>query len=200
MSTATVTRSILAALTLALAACDAQTPPSAPRESALHKALAQAGRTLHAERGLVWLLSSEGLFMYDTRSSVRRPIRLPGWQWADEPYACMPDLVRGPKGEIIVTSNVLSKLWRVDGETLAVTVHELELDADQGKDVGFAGLVSSPLHAAYFAVSQLHGSLWMIDASLQRARKIVLEDLADSSAEVEAAFIRAACPSTAPRA
>jgi hypothetical protein len=180
---------------LALAACDAQ--PPAPAAST--RPFMQEGRTLSGDRGVAWLLNSEGLFRYDSRASHRVPITLPEWEWASEPYACLPDLARGPRGELVVTSNVVPKLWRVDPETLAVTVHALELDADHDKDVGFAGLVFSPLHPAYFAVSQLHGSLWLIDPALQTGRKIRLEDLADSSAEVETAFIRAACLSTAPR-
>lgn len=187
------TATLIAALMLA--ACDAQQPvPSAARQHFM-----QEGRALQTATGVAWLLNSEGLFRYDSRNAQRSAVALPDWQWADEPYACMPDLALGPKGEVIVTSNVMPKLWRVDPETRAVTVHVLELDADDDKDVGFAGLVQAPLYPAYFAVSQLHGSLWMIDASLQRGRKIALEDLADSSAEVETAFIRAACPSTAPR-
>lgn len=185
---------ILIAL-LALAACDVRQPASGPSSTPF----THEGRVLPGEGGVVWVLNSDGLHRYDSRAAHRQEIRLPEWQWASEPYACLPDLARGPGGEIVVTSNVVPKLWRVDPETLAVTVHALELDADNDKDVGFAGLVHSPVYPAYFAVSQLHGSLWLIDPALRRARKIALEDLADSSAEVETAFIRAACPSTAPR-
>jgi hypothetical protein len=194
MSTGYAKRTLVAAFVVALAACDA-TPPS-PQPS---QAVVEDGTRVQADRGMVWLLNGKGLFLQDPRTSQRVAIPLPDWQWAAEPYACMPDLALGPKGELIVTSNVLPKIWRVDAETLAVTVHALELDADNGKDVGFAGVVYSALSPAYFAVSQLHGSLWMIDPSLQRASKIALEDLADSSVEVETAFIRATCASTAPR-
>ena len=184
---------ILIAL-LALAACDAQqATPDASSRSLLHE-----GRVLSGEDGVAWLLNSAGLFRYDSRASHRLEVKLPGWEWVSEPFACLPDLARGPAGELVITSNIVPKLWRLDPKTLAVTVHALELDADNDKEVGFAGLVYSPLSPAYFAVSQLHGSLWMIDPSLKRASKIALEDLADSSVEVETAFIRAACPSTAP--
>ena len=190
-------RNLIAALALALAACDA------PQQQPSTKTVARPAGALEtraiADRGMVWLLNAEGLFLQDPRSGHQLAITLPDWQWASEPYACMPDLAIGPRGDVVVTSNVLPKLWRVDSGTLAVTVHALQLDADNDKDVGFAGLVYSGLHSAYFAASQLHGSLWMIDASLQRGRKIVLEDLADSSFELESAFIRATCTSTAPR-
>jgi len=193
MTLASASKILAAALSLVLAACHAP-EPTVSRQ----KLLSYEGRVLLAGRDRVWLLGADGLFLQNTRTAQRWPINLPDWQWAGEPYACMPDLALGPKGEVIVTSNVLPRLWRVDPETLAVTVHALELDADNGKDVGFAGLVYSSAGPAYFAVSQLQGSLWMIDPSLRRASKIALEDLADSSVEVETAFIRAAC-TTAPR-
>jgi hypothetical protein len=86
----------------------------------------------------------------------------------------MPDMTLGPGGEAIVTSNVVPILWTIDPETLAVTEHPLALDADGGKDVGFSAIVYSPDHAAYFAVSGLHGTLWRIDLRLERAEKVAL--------------------------
>jgi hypothetical protein len=75
-----------------------------------------------------------------------------------------------------VTSNVLPVLWKIDPQTLAVTVHHLQLDADTDKDVGFSGLVYSARDGAYFAVSELHGTLWRIDPLLRRAQKIALSE------------------------
>ena len=199
MSTASTKTILLAAVALALAACDAPQPQPAAKAVASKTALPHGGRVLQAEHGMLWRLTEQGLFLEDPRSSQRLAIALPEWQWAAAPYACMPDLALGPKGELIVTSNVLPKLWRVDPDTQSVTVHPLELDADQDKDVGFAGLLYSDLHQSFFAVSQLHGSLWMVDPLLRRGRKIALEDAADSSVQQETVFIRAACPSTAAR-
>ena len=113
-----------------------------------------------------WQLTRDGVMAGNT------PVSIPEWILAAEPYACPPELAVGPKGEAVVTSNVVSTLWRIDPETLAVTEHPLTLDADAGRDVGFSSLVYSPRHAAYFAVSAAHGSLWRIDTQLQRARKI----------------------------
>lgn len=198
MRTANLARILIGALALALAACDRpQQQPSTKAKAELPGGALET-RAI-ADRGMVWLLNAGGLFLQDPRSGHQLAILLPDWQWASEPYACMPDLALGPRGELVVTSNVLPRLWRVDPGTLEVTVHALALDADHDRDVGFAGLVYSAVHPAYFAVSQLHGSLWMIDASLEHGRKIAPEDLADSSFEVESAFVRAACASTAPR-
>ena len=101
-------------------------------------------------------------------------ITLPGWIWAGQPFGCGPALAVGPKGEIIVTSDVVPTLWRIDPQTRAVSVHALELDADRDRDIGFSTINYSAKHGAYFAVSQDHGSLWRIDPLLRRAQKTAL--------------------------
>ena len=125
------------------------------------------------ERARVWVIDAKELFL-EQAGKPRRAITLPDWQWAAQPYACAPDIALGPRGEVIVTSNVLPVLWKIDPETLRVSVHRLELDADTDKDVGFSGLVYSERNGAYFAVSGPHGSLWRIDPLLRRAQKVGL--------------------------
>lgn len=127
------------------------------------------------ERARTWLIAADGLFLEEPRKPPRE-VKLPGWHWAGEAYACAPDVAIGPRGEAIVTSNVLPVLWKIDPETLAVSVHRLELDADHDKDVGFSGIVYSERIGAYFAVSELQGSLWRIDPLLRRAQKIALSE------------------------
>jgi len=122
-----------------------------------------------------WVLDVDGVYMQQARKP-RVEVKLPGWHWAHEPYACPPAVAIGPRGEALVTSNVLPVLWKIDPQTLAVTVHSLELDADLDKDVGFSGLVYSARDGAYFAVSELHGTLWRIDPLLRRAQKIALSE------------------------
>jgi hypothetical protein len=122
-----------------------------------------------------WVLDAHGLFL-EQAGKPRRALKLPEWQWAAEPYACAPDITIGPRGEAVVTSNVLPVLWKIDPETLAVSMHRLELDADKDKDVGFSGLTYSEREGAYYAVSELHGSLWRIDPLLRRAQKIALSE------------------------
>jgi hypothetical protein len=128
-----------------------------------------------AERARAWIIHADGLYVEDA-GKARRGVELPGWLWAGEPYACAPDIAIGPRGEAVVTSNVLPVLWKIDPETLAVSVHRLELDADRNKDVGFSGLVYSARDGAYIAVSELHGSMWRIDPLLRRAQKIALSE------------------------
>jgi len=125
------------------------------------------------ERARAWVIDGGELFL-EQAGKPRRAVALPDWQWAAQPYACAPDIALGPRGEVIVTSNVLPVLWKIDPETLRVSVHRLELDADTDKDVGFSGLVYSERNGAYFAVSGPHGSLWRIDPLLRRAQKVGL--------------------------
>jgi hypothetical protein len=127
-----------------------------------------------AGRERVWWLTVDGVFINDARSAEKRPVPLPGWTWVAEQWSCMPDLALGPRGEAIVTSNILPVLWKIDPDTLAVTEHPLVLDADTDKDVGFSGLTYSAEHDAYFAVSGVQGSLWRIDPELKRGEKIAL--------------------------
>jgi hypothetical protein len=122
-----------------------------------------------------WVLNVDGVYLQQA-GKVRVEIKLPEWQWAHEPYACPPAIAIGPRGEALVTSNVLPVLWKIDPASLAVTVHSLQLDADTDKDVGFSGLVYSARDNAYFAVSELHGTLWRIDPLLRRAQKITLSE------------------------
>jgi hypothetical protein len=125
-------------------------------------------------RNRVWYLTPEGVFLFDVSRPERVAVSLPGWVWAGAPHGCMPDLALGPRGEAVVTSNVLPTLWRIDPESLAVSEHALALDADTGKDVGFTGLVFSPQHGAFFATSDAHASLWRVDPQLRTAQKIPL--------------------------
>lgn len=122
-----------------------------------------------------WVIEAGSLFL-EQPGKPRRAVELPGWHWAEQPYACAPAVATGPRGEVVVTSNVLPVLWKIDSETLAVSVHQLQLDADTDKDVGFSGLVYSVRDGAYFAVSELHGTLWRIDPLLRRAQKIALSE------------------------
>ena len=127
------------------------------------------------ERGRAWVIDGQGLFLEEA-GKPRRAVDLPQWHWAGGRYACAPDIAIGPRGEAIVTSNVLPVLWKIDPDTLAVSTHRLQLDADEDKDVGFSGLVYSERNGAYFAVSELTGSLWRIDPLLRRAQKVALSE------------------------
>lgn len=136
----------------------------------------EARYRVDAARDRIWVLTDDGVSLYDVKAQTRLAIVLPDWVRVDQAYGCLPDLALGPKGEAVITSNVVPTLWAVHPETLAVTTHQLSLDADTDKDVGFSGLAYSAEHGAFFAVSYAHGSLWRIDPQFTRAQKISLAE------------------------
>ena len=128
-----------------------------------------------------WWLTRDGVELHSA-AAPRRAIALPGWIWADEPH-CPPTLAVGPNGEVVVTSNVVPMLWRVDTETFAVTLHPVALAVDADKDVGFAALAYSAEHKVFLAYSDTQRSVWKIDAGLKSAVKLANADLRQSRAE-----------------
>ena len=123
-----------------------------------------------ASRNRVWVLESDALYLHE--GAQKKRYELPGWIYATEPYACSPDLALDAQGAAVVTSNVVPVLWRVEPAKAQVTRHELTLDADADKDVGFSGLAYAREPGVFFAVSATHGSLWRIDPLLRRAQNI----------------------------
>jgi len=169
----------VAAALFSIAGCGPDPLPAPGNDSpghALSSAAPELRHQVDASRGRVWWLTREGVFFHEVNTPARTAVALKDWTFAEAAFACLPDLAIGPKGEVVVTSNVLPVLWRIDPETLAVTSHALALDADNDKDVGFSGLVYSAAHSAFFAVSESHGSLWRIDPHLSRAQKVALSE------------------------
>ena len=123
-------------------------------------------------RSRTWRLTSEGLELQKAGDGAAVALPLPGWVVAGPADACPPDLAIGPKGEVVVTSNVISTLWRVDPETLAVSVHPVALEAEGGRDIGFTSLMYSVPHGAFFAVSHAHGAVWKINTTLTSGQKV----------------------------
>jgi hypothetical protein len=117
-----------------------------------------------------WQLTRNGVVVQDAGRTTRVP--LPDWTYAGPRFGCAPTLAVGPNGEAVVTSDVMPTLWRVDPRTLAVTRHELKLDTDNDKDVGFSDLAWEAKEGAWFAVSTANGARWRIDRELKTARKV----------------------------
>lgn len=145
-----------------LTGCDGSPAPRNPP---------QVWNQIDPVRGQAWRLTRDGVVLQRSGKASHATVTLPGWVWADAPY-CPPDLAVGPSGEAVVTSNVMATLWKVDPDTLAVSVHSLTLSADNDKDVGFSGLFYSREHAAFFAFSEVQRSLWRIDAGLTSGEKL----------------------------
>lgn len=170
---------LLTACMVASGGCDIGAAPSHETKAARvtpEFRVPEARYRIDAARNRVWVLTEEGLALYDVKAPRRVALQLPQWVAAGKAFGCLPDVALGPGGEAVVTSNVLPTLWKIDPETLAVTVHPLALDADEDKDVGFSGLAYWPEEGAFFAVSYAHGSLWRIDPQLVRAQKVKLSE------------------------
>jgi hypothetical protein len=169
---------LLMTLPVAFIGCDkgVTTAPVhiAASDTSAHPAPSVRSRTDPA-RNRMWVISADGVFVYDASTrKLMQEVSLPAWQAVQGQYACPPDLALAPDGSVIVTSNIVPTLWKIHPDTLAVSVLEPVLDADMDKDVGFSGLAYSAAHEAFFAVSDVHGSLWRIDASFKTAQKVAL--------------------------
>jgi len=177
-STPALVRALFLAILIAsIHGCDSGAATSQAADAAGTASQTQEPNARHRsdpKRNRVWSLTPEGVSVHDVTAPESIDVPLPGWQWVDAQYACLPDLALGPDGEAVITSNIVPTLWRIDPSTLAVSVHPLVLDADTDKDVGFSALVYSSRHAAFFAVSDVHASLWRIDPLLRNAQKISL--------------------------
>jgi hypothetical protein len=168
---------LLAASIASIAGCDTGTPPlqAAQGASAPQSQASPLRYQVDPARNRVWSLTQQGVFLHESATREKVAVDLPAWQWAGAPYGCLPDLALGPKGEAVITSDILPTLWRIDPESLAVSVHAPIVDADADKDLGFSALAYSPAQDAWFAVS-LQGSLWRIDPLFRRAEKVALLD------------------------
>jgi len=151
-------RAILAAISLlALNGCDSEAQPDA---APMLRYQVDTGR----DRS--WWLTRDRVLLHSA-SQPKKALALPGWLWAADPH-CPPDLALGPDGEAVVTSNVVQTLWRIDSRTLAVSVHEVALGADSGKDVGFVALAWSAEQGAFFAYSTRATKVSSIDLGTVR--------------------------------
>ncbi len=166
--------SLLAASIIALGGCDSRVASEQSPRTSSAVSESSVRYQVDAANGRIWWLTREGVYVHDAKMPQKVAVPIPGWQFAGEPYGCLPALALGPNGEALVTSDVESTVWKIDPDTLAVSRHVLAPDADLDKDVGYTGLVYSSEHAAYFAISGLQGSLWKIDPSLTRAQKIAV--------------------------
>jgi len=158
---------------VALGGCDSSAAPIQESRNAGQRADLRVDRQrVDLVRSRVWVLTEEGVVLYRNDRHERVAIHLPGWLLVGATFSCPPDIALGPKGEAIVTSNVVPMLWRINPDTLEVSVHRLELDSDANQDFGFSGFSYSSRHGKYFAVSSTQGSVWSVDPLLTKAQKV----------------------------
>lgn len=165
MKNGRILKSIVLALSVAwLGGCESNvTSPQTAIQHAKGRSLVDGGR------GQVWTLSREGLFVSHVASVERQAIVLPDWAIAGEPFGSEPALALGRGGDVLVTSDIMPFVWRVDPRTRAVSVHRPVLSAHEDKDFGFTSIAYSPAEGAYVATSTMPNVRWRIDAALTRA-------------------------------
>jgi hypothetical protein len=114
-----------------------------------------------AARNRIWLLGLDNVRVYDGQSKrLIRTIALPSWSVAR--LACDPDMVLDRSGSAIVSSNVQSRLWRVDADSFEVREHPITLQGRERWDVGFAALAIGG-DGTLLALTSVSKSLWRID-------------------------------------
>ncbi len=134
-------------------------------------------RTDHVEdraRSRIWRLGDRGVYLEAREQSQALHIPLPGRVIVDQTLTCPSAMTLSQEGAVVVTSNVIPTLWRINPDTFAVTSHPLTLTSHADREVGFTGIAFSTGHRAYFAVSSIHGTLWRIDMNLQTAHLVGL--------------------------
>ena len=160
------------AMTVAFAGCDSDAASSSMPRVSVTKSIPQdwyrgeqpmLRYRVDEVRSRIWVLTPVGVALYEASTGEQiAEVPLPGWIWVGEKYACSPDLAIGPRGEAVISSNVVPTLWRVDPVTLVASKHDLAIE-DEGRDIGITALAYSAQQGAYFAVSPSKGSLWRID-------------------------------------
>jgi len=118
-------------------------------------------------RGRFWVLGLDGVRIYEAGGKrLIRHVALPGWSVAR--LVCNPDLVLDRAGGAVISSNVQSRLWRVDGESFAVTEREIALTGRERWEAGFGALAFAG-DGALLALTANANTLWKIDAAGARA-------------------------------
>ena len=122
----------------------------------------------------VYLLVRDGVEIRELASGGRHVthVDLPEWTWVSENYSCPPGIALTPEGDVLVTSNVVPTVWRIERLSLATTKHDLALDQDRGRDVGFTRLRWAENLRAFVATTEF-GDKWYVDPSLSTAREVL---------------------------
>ncbi|HET9664105.1 MAG TPA: hypothetical protein VFP00_07740 [Burkholderiales bacterium] len=131
--------------------------------------------TMDTARGRVWMLSLDNTVrIYDQRSKkLLREIALPDWLAVRT--ACMPNVIVDRSGAAFISSNVTPWIWRIDGETFDLKVHEISLRGREGLDVGFATLAFDSSGMLY-GLAPSANWLWAIDMTRANASMVQVYD------------------------
>ena len=168
---------------LAMLGCESKSSTQEAQTTRVVPAGIAAGsrRLVDAKNNRVWSLSDQGLRLSaKTQAQTAAQtvaIVLPGWNALNAHFAEPPAFAFGPNNELVVTSNVMATLWRVDADSLAVSVHPMTLNCDTEKEFGFTWLAYSDAQGGYFAFSEQLDSVWRVDRRLENAQKVAMPAL-----------------------
>ena len=127
-----------------------------------------------AARNRLWVLGLKHVYVYDiaAKQLIRR-LTLPNGSTAG--FVCSPDMALDRSGAAFISSNVESKLWKIDAEDFGIKAQEISLHAAANRDIGFGALTFAP-DGALYALTAHEGSLWRIDVTTLRANEVELSE------------------------
>ena len=169
---ASISINILSAV--AMSACveshDGQQRSAAAQAEELHVTVQAHADPAH---GLRWELGWGAVFAYDEASgALVRRISLADASFSGARTMCRPDLLVGPSGAVIVSSNVEPVLWRIEPGSFEVHRYDIARDADLEQDFGFGALMWGASEKELYAENAATGTRWRIDLDTSSAIKI----------------------------
>ncbi len=97
-----------------------------------------------------------------------KAVVLAGWVAAHPPHAAPPACVVEPRGTVLMSSNIVPDLWRIDPATGAVEHLPIRLVDHPNREIGFTQLeMVNPRGLA--AKSAIDGTDWRIDLRTRTA-------------------------------
>ncbi len=125
-------------------------------------------------RNRLWVLGLKHVYVYDiTAKHLIRRVALPNGSTAG--FVCSPDLALDRSGAAFISSNVESKLWKIDAEDFGIQAQEITLRAGANRDIGF-GALTFVEDGVLYALTAHEGSLWRIDLTTLRANEVALSE------------------------
>src|SRR5687768_9288778 len=116
---------------------------------------------LDSERGRIWVLGSDRLYLYDSRDSrLVHEIAIDELSQHSSQH-CLPDMAVDRSGAVFLSSAMQPVLWRVDPVSFEVDKRKVHVDADQTMDFGFSAVVFDDAETMY-AASATSGALWRV--------------------------------------
>ena len=129
---------------------------------------------IDATRHRIWVLSSDGLYLYDGESlKLTHRVATEALSQHSSEH-CLPDMALDRSGNVYVSSAMEPRYMRVDAESLDVRQHVVQVDSEQGKDFGFSAMRFAGEDDTLYAASATIGTLWKIDPRKNHATKIAL--------------------------